>query len=97
MLIIDFVTVQALTRKYNMAKVALEAVQVAFKDLTAAVGNPLWIQEWELLEAQALERHGEAMMIYNVSPVKGIACLLTSYKYTNSSWLYSSLTGWEER
>ena len=61
-----------MTRKYKTAKVALKAVQAAFKDLTDAVGNSLWIQEWEQLEAQALKRQGEALMIYNVSPVKGI-------------------------
>jgi hypothetical protein len=56
--------------------VALKAVQVTFMDLTSAVGNPLWIEEWEQLEAQALEKRGEAMMIYNVSPIKGVACLI---------------------
>jgi hypothetical protein len=65
--------VQTLARKYSTAKVALKAVQVAFTDLTSAVGNPGWIKEWEQLEAQALEKRGEAMMIYNVSPVKGMA------------------------
>jgi hypothetical protein len=66
--------VQTLAHKYSTAKVALKAVQVAFTDLTSAVGNPHWIKEWEQLEAQALEKCGEAMMIYNVSPVKGMAC-----------------------
>lgn len=70
--------VLALTRKYKTAKVALKTVQVAFEDLTGAVGNSLWVKEWERLEAQALERRGEAMMIYNVSPIKGIVCLLTT-------------------
>jgi hypothetical protein len=51
-------------------------VQVAFRDLSSAVGNPLWIQEWEQLEGQALKKRGEAMMIYNVSPIKGVVCLV---------------------
>ena len=54
----------------------MKAVQVAFQDLTSAVGNPLWIREWEQLEARASERRGEALMIYNVSPVEGMACPL---------------------
>ena len=41
------------------------------------MGNLSWIQEWEKLEAQAMERRGEAMMIYNVTPIKGVVCLLT--------------------
>ena len=57
---------------------ALKTVQVAFEDLTSAVGNSSWVKEWKQLEAQALERRGEAMMIYNVSPIKGMICLLTS-------------------
>ena len=44
-----------LTHKYKTAKVALKTVQVAFEDLTGAVGNSLWVKEWEQLEAQALE------------------------------------------
>lgn len=46
-------------------------VRAAFKDLTSATGNNLWIQKWTDLEAQALEKRGEAMMIYSVKPVKG--------------------------
>lgn len=64
--------VQGLSRKYKTAKAALKPVQLAFDDLTGAVGNPLWVQEWEKLEAQAMEKRGEAMMIYNVSAVKGM-------------------------
>jgi len=52
-------------------------VQLAFNDLTGAVGNPLWIQEWEKLEAQAMEKRGEAMMIYNVSTVQGTVQLFS--------------------
>ena len=61
-----------MSRKYKTAKAALKPVQLAFKDLTGAVGNPLWVQEWEKLEAQAMERRGEAMMIYNVSAIQGM-------------------------
>jgi hypothetical protein len=68
--------VLALSRKYKTARVALKTVQVAFKDLTGAVGDPLWIQEWEQLEAQAMKSHGSAMMIYNVSPIQGMVYLL---------------------
>jgi len=64
--------VQALSRKYKAAKASLQTVQVAFKDLTSAIGSPSWIKEWEQLEAKAVERRGEAMMIYNVSPIQGI-------------------------
>jgi hypothetical protein len=53
----------------------LEAVDIAFKDLTNAIDSPSWINEWEQLEAQALEKRGKAMLIYNVSPVKGMAFL----------------------
>ena len=56
----------------------MEPVQNAFKDLTGAVGNPSWIKEWEELEVQAMEMRGEAMMIYNVSPIEGIVCQLLS-------------------
>jgi hypothetical protein len=63
-----------LSRKYKIAKVALKTVQVAFGDLTNAVNDPSWIDEWKQLEAQALEKRGTAMSIYNVSPIKGIAC-----------------------
>ena len=66
----------ALVRKYKIAKEALRVVEVAFKDLTSAVGKPAWIREWEGLEAKAMEKRGEALMIYNVSPVKGPVCLL---------------------
>ena len=69
--------VRALSQKYKTAKAALETVQVAFTDLTSAVGDPSWIQEWEQLEAQAMAERGEAMMIYNVSPIQGIVCLPT--------------------
>jgi len=65
-----------LTNKYKIAQEALEAVQVAFTDLTGAVGNSSWVKEWEQLEAQAMEKWGKAMMIYNVSPIKGTACAL---------------------
>jgi hypothetical protein len=61
-----------LSQKYKTATVALKTVQVAFKDLTGAVGNPLWIQELKLLEAKAMEKRGKAMMIYNVSPIQGM-------------------------
>lgn len=64
-----------MARKYRIAKVALEAVDIAFKDLTNAIDSPSWINEWEQLEAQALEKRGKAMLIYNVSPVKGMAFL----------------------
>ena len=57
-----------------MAKAALKPVQTAFHDLTGAIGNNLWIYEWEQLEAQAIEKRGKAMMIYNVSPIQGIFC-----------------------
>lgn len=60
-------------RKYKTARAALGPAQSAFKDLTGAVGNPLWIQEWERLERKAMKKRGEAMMIYNVSPVQGMA------------------------
>lgn len=70
-------TVQALSRKYKMAKAALEPVQLAFQDLTSSVGKPLWIQEWKQLEAQASKKRGEAMMIYNVSPIQGTVYLFS--------------------
>ena len=72
---IIWLLVRALSQKYKTAKAALETVQVAFTDLTSAVSNPSWIQEWEQLEAEAIARRGEAMMIYNVSPIQGIVCL----------------------
>lgn len=74
--LIELKIVQALSQKYKTAKVALGPVQLAFKDLTSAVGNPSWIKEWELLEAHAMKERGKAMMIYNVSPIEGILCLL---------------------
>jgi hypothetical protein len=61
-----------LSRKYKTAKAALKTVQIAFKDLSGAVGNRLWVQEWEQLEVQAMEKRGKAMMIYNVSAIQGI-------------------------
>jgi hypothetical protein len=85
-----------LSRKYKTAKAALKTVQVAFKDLTGAVGNPLWIQEWEQLEVQAMERRGEAMMIYNVSPIQGISVYPLVCECTSDSWFHSSLTSWKE-
>jgi hypothetical protein len=60
-----------LAHKYKIAKVALEAVQVAFEDLTNAIGDPSWINEWKKLEAQAQEERGKALLIYNVSSIKG--------------------------
>jgi hypothetical protein len=54
-------------------------MQLAFQDLTGAVGNPTWIKEWEQLEACAVNERGEAMMIYNVSPIKGIFTLFASW------------------
>jgi hypothetical protein len=68
--------VPALVRKYKIAKEALKVVEVAFKDLTGAVGSPLWIKEWEKLEERAAEKRGEALMIYNVAPVKGMIKIL---------------------
>ena len=63
--------VQSLTQKYKTAELALETVIPAFQGLSGSVGNPSWINEWEKLETKAMERRGEAMMIYNVSPVEG--------------------------
>ena len=68
--------VQALSQKYKTAKAALEPVQLAFQDLTGAVGNPLWVKEWEKLEAHAIKERGEVMMIYNVSAIQGNVCSL---------------------
>lgn len=68
-------SVSALAHKYTAAKAALKVVQVAFTDLTSAVGDRSWIQQWVKLEAQAMEKRGEAMMIYNVTPIKGVICL----------------------
>jgi len=50
----------------------LNTVVPAFKGLTGSVGDPTWIREWEKLEAKAIKNRGQAMMIYNVSPVQGI-------------------------
>jgi hypothetical protein len=49
----------------------LDIVIPAFHGLTKSVGDPSWIGEWEKLETKAMKNHGEAMMIYNVSPVQG--------------------------
>jgi hypothetical protein len=68
-------SVSALSHKYTAAKAALKVVQVAFTDLTSAVGDRSWIWQWVKLEAQAMEKRGEAMMIYNVTPIKGVICL----------------------
>jgi len=64
--------VPALSHKYKTIELALGIVIPAFEGLTKSVGNTSWITEWEELEAQAMELYGEAMMIYNVSPVQGI-------------------------
>jgi hypothetical protein len=66
--------VRSLSQKYKTAKLALKSVVVAFKGLTGSVGNTSWIMEWEALEALAIKQRGEAMMIYNVTPVQGISC-----------------------
>ena len=63
--------VRALSQKYKTADLALNIVVPAFKGLTGSVGDPSWIREWEKLEAKAMKKRGEAMMIYNVSPVQG--------------------------
>jgi hypothetical protein len=63
--------VAALACKYKIAREALKVVELAFKDLTGAVGNPSWIKQWEQLEAEAMEKRGVALMIYNVAPIKG--------------------------
>lgn len=68
--------VQALSRKHKTAKAAVGSVQLAFQDLTGAVGNPSWIREWEQLEAHAMKERGEAMMIYNVTPIQGSVLIL---------------------
>ena len=57
---------------------ALKTVQVAFGDLTNAIDDPLWINEWKQLEAHALEKRGMAMLIYNVSPVKGMPTIMAT-------------------
>ena len=74
-----------MAHKYKAAIAALEPVQLAFKDLTRAVGNSAWIKEWEELEEQAAGMWGEAMMIYNVSPIQGIFLLSMVHKHTNDS------------
>lgn len=51
---------------------ALKTVADSFKGLTGSVGNQSWIREWEKLEAKAADQRGEAMMIYNVSPIQGM-------------------------
>ena len=68
--------VQALSQKHKTAKAALGPVQLAFQDLSGVVGNPSWIWEWEQLEAHAMKERGEAMMIYNVSPIQGSVFIL---------------------
>lgn len=68
--------VSALVRKYKTAKELSKEVQLAFRDLTSGIGNPLWIKQWEQLEAQAMEKRGGALMIYNVSPVNGTVWFL---------------------
>ena len=65
-----------MAHKYTIAKVAVEALQVSFKDLTNAVDDPSWINEWEQLEAQAVKKRGEAMLIYNVSSIKGATFII---------------------
>jgi len=64
--------VRALSQKYKTAELALKTVVVTFQGLTGSIGNPSWIREWEKLEMKAAESRGEAMMIYNVSPVQGM-------------------------
>ena len=75
-------TVQALSQKYKTAELALETVVPAFEGLTSSVGDPSWIAEWELLEAKAMEMRGEAMMIYNVSPVQGAFNSVTQVRFS---------------
>ena len=50
---------------------ALKVTIPAFQGLTGSVGDSSWIGEWEKLEMKAMKKRGEAMMIYNVSPVPG--------------------------
>ena len=64
-------TVRALGQKYKTAELALKVTVPAFQGLTGSVGDPSWIGEWEKLEMKAAKKRGEAMMIYNVSPVPG--------------------------
>jgi hypothetical protein len=53
----------------------LDVVVPAAQELTASVGDPLWIGEWEKLEVKAMKIRREAMMIYNVSQVQGTSTL----------------------
>lgn len=50
----------------------MRTVVDSFKGLTGSVGNRSWIREWEKLEEKAADQRGEAMMIYNVSPIQGM-------------------------
>ena len=61
---------------------ALDVVIPAFDGLSGSVGNASWIGEWEKLEAKAMRKRGEAMMIYNVSPVKGTFISISWIKRT---------------
>jgi len=55
----------------------LKIVVPAFEELTKSVEDSPWVKEWEKLEAKAMKIRGEAMMIYNVSPVQGILGSIT--------------------
>ena len=73
--------VQALCQKYKTAELALGIVIPAFEGLTSSIGDSPWIAEWEKLEAKAMTVRGEAMMIYNVSPVEGVSDPITLVRY----------------
>lgn len=87
-----------MSQKYKAAEVNLQAVQSAFNDLSGAIGNPLWIQEWRRLEAKAVKKRGEAMMIYNVSPIQGLLSFIhPALEHIGDGLFNSDLTGWKKR
>lgn len=88
--------VRALGQKYKTAELALKTVVDSFKGLTGSVGNQKWIGEWEKLEAKAVDQRGEAMMIYNVSPIQGIFHFTAQIKPTTNFQFYSYITGRKE-
>lgn len=75
---------------------ALEAVRVAFEDLTNAIDDPSWIKEWKKLEAQAQEERGEALLIYNVSSIKGTTFVFGISLQALTAKFNSGLASWKE-
>jgi hypothetical protein len=64
-------TVASLCKKYQRAKAAIGAINLAATELGSSINNKDWILQWEELENLARTERGEALMIYNVAPTPG--------------------------